>query len=220
MPREPSSRRETGRAQQSANTGAILPQFPPNISAPHIPSVGLSYLPTADGSVADPPLEFLAQRSGGFHPSSQDRLRAFADASIYPQPRLMGSPSTHHHPPSNSSYSQISYFTGTTQPEEPPTSPHAAPQPRKFEKIPISAYEAKTQEVIRYAQALSANDVITEVGWLYGHSSVSAVRTNTKENFCLACEKASISKSYVLTVHNLITRMAQVLCWIDRLSTL
>lgn len=68
----PSSRRETALDQETANTGATLPQLTPTFGVPHTPSVGFSYIPAVHGeggTVADPQLYVVsndpAQTYGG-----------------------------------------------------------------------------------------------------------------------------------------------------------
>ncbi|KAH0825925.1 hypothetical protein J3R83DRAFT_7604 [Lanmaoa asiatica] len=103
---------------------------------------------------------------------SQNRLREFAPLP-YPKPLLDATSSQLSS--TSTTRSHISYF------------PSQYGETRTKSAPKISLYDKTTQKIVRAARLLVINDMIHDVGWLYGEDRRAAFEGNMQENFAATC---------------------------------
>lgn len=120
------------------------------------------------------------QQRQGFTLPSQNRLRASGD-SVYSQSQSQ-----------QSSASASLYSTSRV------SIPHAGyPKNLKGGAPTLSSFDKNTRNVVRAARTAAVNDMLLEVGWLYGDSMRATRKANLKENLYAAGSKLDYRNRFV-----------------------
>ena len=83
----------------------------------------------------------------------------------------------------------------------------------------MSAYDKKSQKVVRAARLGVVNDMALDIGWLYGDHWHTVFTGNLQENFTTACSKYDLGLFFFLIYAPSLTptyriRVGQQ-CWIS-----
>ena len=70
---------------------------------------------------------------------------------------------------------------------------------RSRESVKLTNYPPEVQEVLRAARHFASNNMVKDVGWLYGDANADLLDANFSENFYAACTKVNHGKSTLLS---------------------